>query len=253
MKLNAMEWNINMSFNTTELIPDLIMEQIKEKKPDIGILTEYYSQNENSLSIENQLKELNYNVYKTMTDKSQKDVLMFILNKYPSKEKVYAEVSKRDNFIPNYLEIEMKVGDELLTVVGCRIRVQDKSNISYTQTFDKAFRISQMHELNKRLDTILGSCFIAGDFNGKENWLLQNLSDKFKLISPKECTFIFNNAYSTVLDHTFGKGIEIKTLSSFDFTYSVPEIYINGPFTIASNNSKSYPDHAQIISQINLI
>jgi|SRR5690606_3324708 len=153
--LKLLEWNINQ-WNSGMRIPDFVAKEIKCKSPDIVALIEFcpglgwdYFQNE--------MEEAGYSLF--LNPDPEVIGVLIAVRESEKLRVVSSPVWKLTNSpYPHYLKVDVNYDNELITIIGTRICVEDSKENDYKD------RKKQLDILVKHLNGDKRS-IILGDFN----------------------------------------------------------------------------------------
>lgn len=264
--MKIIEWNINQRANHSkeDKIPEFVAEEINELSADIVIITEFYkvSQWKNFV-----ISLASYNTF--VTDNPKNEVLIAIKKKYLI-ESVYWWTSSYNKCMPDYLEVNIKHNENIISVIGARILV-DYYNYNNKKEVTKEMKnryvqnsniLERIKKLQEKGNLILG----AGDFNTgrrnnpNENWssdVLKSelLSLDIALHTPKGNSHQLykGDDYAGCPDHLFASSaLSVETVPYYwNFVECDKNIYFEGKYT--KDISAPYPDHGILIAEIKKI
>lgn len=276
--LKFLEWNINLRASNKEM-PMFVIDEIKEKNPDVAILVEFKGE-KNAELIKNHL--LDYNIYYYNGSlyeskgkiKSGNGVLIALKTKVFKEENIIKishpdEKKKQPENEPDWLRIEVKLGSKSIVILGVRVKTGDRNEKEDLR--NRKDQIEWIFGQNEHVKNIV----ILGDFNYgphrtdycsslKLNW--QDIIDvirqhdylKNTIYSPYSP--VGYSWYDKKLDWLITKGVTIKTGSTYnklDWSfgkfnkqyfcsgYLVPEGYF-------IRSASPFPDHAVFTAEIKL-
>jgi len=168
--------------------------------------------------------------------------------------KISAIMNSMEAEKPTFLQVEIKVNNKPLTIIGTRIRI-DNGNEK-----DLKARKDQLQALSQYVKDIETAVLIMGDFNNgmykQPNWnwdLIENSFDEdYKIHTPIKGFSWKKNGYKNGFknDHIIAKGLKITDPQySWEFMKSDKEAYNHGE---NFNPKVGYPDHAILIADFNL-
>lgn len=178
MKLKVIEWNIHgaasMGWNNNYTIPKFVVDRILNEKAEIIILTEFVI-SKGWDYLQSKFEENNYVWF--MTHTSYQNGILIAINKNIEgldleeikKYKGDKTSSTMDTDVaerPDFLQVEFKIKDQLIFIIGTRIRDDSFKN-----------KREQFENLLKQVKSIGegGAVIIAGDFN---HGAIKNESDE---------------------------------------------------------------------------
>lgn len=181
MKLKVMEWNIHgaasMGWNNDYFIRRFVVDRILNEKAHIIILLEFVV-SKGWDYLQSRLEEGNYIWFITCTS-SENGILIAIkrdiegLNLEGIEKYEGDNISKKMNTSieekPNFLQVDIVINNELLTIIGTRIRDSDGK--------------SQFKALKEHLEYINNKVICIGDFNTWASYIAN--FDKWNLL-PKD-------------------------------------------------------------------
>ena len=275
IRLKIIEWNINQQSNIPDEIPQFIEKIINKKNPHIAVLTEFKvpKKQEKLDEFTNSLDKYDYNVFYNSESKMvfnevliaiKKDIhVIQTVDKIPNCEDI--------NKHPNFLRVDVEVGDKPLTIIGTRIAVGTEEEEKQAL---KKNQFSLLDNYLYQLETENVICI--GDFNAywgskwktKENTSLPKTSSRYKLFTPNRD--IENNIFSFVnskvepedqgkpyykqyqtLDHLICKGLE-NVQVSYDWGFLKEPDYKNVCPKCVKDGFRGLPDHAILVADFTL-
>ncbi len=256
-------WNINQRANymKKDYIPPWVPEEINSLDADIAIITEFYKVSDWEKLVSTLAS---YNTF--VTENPANEVLIAIKKKYPV-ESVQSWVSNYSDCLPDYLEVNIKHKQNIISVIGARILVDNYNyGIEDEVTKEMQCRRIQFDHILKKIKILQqkGNHIVgAGDLNtgrrGNPNkdWSMnvveKELPSNIKLYTPDGCShgLYKGDEFAGCPDHLFASSImEVSNLSynwEFAKTYE-PNVYANGERTKMIPNP--YPDHAILVAEI---
>lgn len=212
--LKIIEWNINQrsGIYKEKPIPSLICEEIRYQNADIVVLTEFYRRNGWEEFITNTFE--GYNVFFSMNPRDQNDILIAI--------KISIEIHSIHTFfsssknIPNFLHVDIKYGEQLISIIGLRIR-----------TVKSKEKVNELNYVLKYIKGLMNQVIVIGDFNNNRRgtidkiWNLNVLKkmfedNKFMMYTPNGSSISNENAYNIDFefpeDHIFSKDIFVELM-----------------------------------------
>lgn len=247
--MRIIEWNINQrsNWNAKGSIPVWVSDEINKLKPEVAIITEF-SKTLNWLN-EFAYKLNEYNVF-TSTNPRGNEILIAVKKEIKIiaiKELPFQQLTA------NFLQINVEHQGKPLTIIGVRIKIDDKIN-----------------ELNQ-LSAYLGSLdaenvIVLGDFNVWHTWASKDknwlLPQDYKVEGPKfrmnypdwtsltKWSFVFNDNNKGPIDFAVTKGV---TINNLDYLWSFLE---NKKYTGCKDADKykgdesGSPDHAILLTEL---
>lgn len=258
------EWNIGMAAtfgcNNGYPIQPWIIDEITIDKPECFVLTEFVV-SKGWDKMQEKLEEKGYKWFVSGTSGQNGILIAFKNNANIDLSYVFGY---KDNTVnncailntacpPNFYEIRFRKGEQSYSIIGLRIRVEDKQQ-----------QFNSLDAYLATLDEIGMKVFCIGDFNAYwsnswkdpiKNTTLPRTAKKFKICTPPYDVgdwFSYVNplikAYGgkQQLDHLITNvNAEVKS-SSYDWSYigRYKKLYGEGTVATTPNKTKGMPDHA---------
>jgi len=265
--MKIIEWNINQRSNKNRLqMPEWVLREVLDQKADIIVLTEYCDTIDYNFVV-NKLKE--YNVERTNNPRGQNDVLIAIKKEFAvlNRKKLVSSFEKGEKDNPNFLRVDIKKGDKIVTVIGCRIRVGYGEYNKETRKYEKNEKndYEMRGKQYKKIITEISNCendvILIGDLNVSEkhteyadfNWCKVNksLPKGFTIYTPEEGYSFYNVKIQEefCLDHII---TNISEEIQLDYYWDYKEG--REPIVYIPNRKiePPYPDHAILIAEITI-
>lgn len=260
--LQLLCWNINQRSGIGQLdLPNMVLEEIVKREPDVLVLTEYVKKSNHSEFILELEKEDYVAITDNRTTTGANEVFIACKKILIKTDNPVIETLPTSNEYPNFLALTLTVDDKELTVVGTRIKTdsyynspQEKVNQDYKD------RNIQLDNLFKYLEkNIQGSTIITGDFNNgyyKDNDIVETylatekgrkyynypmlkekaISKGYKLHTPKGYS-----CGTLKLDHILTKDCKVVSIN-YDWSFTSNPSY--------RNDTIGFPDHAILTAEI---
>lgn len=267
MILKVKEWNINggasIAWTNGYEIRNWVVDEAMKNEPDIIVFTEFVI-SKGWDYMQNKLEEKYHWFISGTTGMNGiliavKDRQDFDFSDIKNFEPNYinnVEVLNGD-FLPDFYEIKFKVNKTDLSIIGVRIR-KDIKNI-YGYSFTK----KQFEALDNYLSMIKHHVICIGDFNAywpgiwntSRNYTLSKTSNCMKLCTPvynsqSSFSYVFPNGETASLDHAI---TNLKPISSrYDWSFLCDKNGYNGFAFMDKNKPKGIPDHAILITELEI-
>lgn len=193
-KLKIMEWNINgrSGYSCVYAIPPIIADKIMEQSVDIVVLTEFViTAGWHHLK---SVLEKEFVIYTSAYITGQNGILIAIRkNIYGmdiSTKQISTDINSDQTEKPNFLQVTVNYKNNLLTIIGTRIRIKDSSQKDYQN------RKKQIDALIEHLADINNNVVIIGDFNnskicGDENKSYTDVKEKYHYTSKGDTSVLY--------------------------------------------------------------
>lgn len=285
-------WNINQrSSNCIKSLPLFVVEEIMQQNADIVVLTELGALNDFKETV--LYKTLSKNYYIETNSKKNMDgnkimigVSKKIVNNYKGKflfvDDEFTNTPNNEVY-PNYLHVDLNLGNITLSIIGVRIRIANRDRKDY---LCRKAQIKNLLSHTKKQQ--LKNVIIVGDFNnsrimgdmnktyndvkhlyrynskGNESALYDTYNyhilkdafanENYAISTPSKGNqySFYKNNYGYKLDHIFTKGLNsTEPTYSWDFVHHHHEYYYdNRTNQLNYSPNPPFPDHAMLISNI---
>ncbi|MDF2821177.1 MAG: hypothetical protein K0R15_1618 [Clostridiales bacterium] len=295
--MKILAWNINQrSSSRIEDIPPFVAEQILLEDPEIFVISEFCKTTESCLKISHFYKILSekYIIHMNSEKNTDDNKIMIGVNKTIVDKDFERVIRVDDEFdnssfnngcYPNYLHVNVSLGNKVLSIIGVRIRV-GKGDVN-----DYLFRKIQIQNLLSHLqDRKLESVILLGDFNNgrikgditktySEARELYHFNDKrqksvlfdtynyhilkddftnsnYEISTPTQDNqfsyFDKFTGFGYKLDHIFSKGLTVSEPTySWDYIHCIHDCDCDkATYHINYCPTPPYPDHAILIADI---
>lgn len=247
--MKIIEWNINQrsNWNAQGSIPVWVGDEINELKPDVAIITEF-SKTLNWLD-DFAYKLIKYNIF-TSTNPEGNEVLIAIRKEI----KIIAIMELPIQQVSaNFLQIDVEYQGVLLTIIGVRIRIDDKK--------------TQLNQLSTYLGSIdARNVIVLGDFNVWYTWASNDrnwsLPQDYKINGPKfkmnyndwtsltKWSFVFEDDTKGPIDFVVTKGVSIDKVDYLWDFLSNKEYKGCKDADKHKGDDSGNPDHAILIAEV---
>lgn len=278
-KLKVIGWNINQrsGYNSLGTVPHLVISEIQKKKADLIVLTEYVKQSDH-LEFTQSLKELGYAVfYNANLNRKTNEVLIAIKKNLISDKNTVQVVNEITSPIetPNFLQVSFQVNNEIINIIGTRIRIGFTFPVTDQSLIDDAKeRNEQVISLVSYIKDLDGQTFVVGDFNN------YYYDDESSVTSWKDDKRWLQNyhSYPLIVKQMLGCGFKPYTPQGRCFSWEQKRIPQSNPKRFIKNdhifsngavfnesyywgfvetdgyvfNRVGYPDHAMITAEIKI-
>ncbi|WP_017210155.1 hypothetical protein [Clostridium beijerinckii] len=282
--MKIVEWNIHQMTNLkgTNMIPKLVIEELKEQVADIIVLTEFFKVTDWTGFV-NELAE--YNTFVSDNSKNNQNDVLIAVKKELRIIKVKDIGCIKENNNPNFLSVDVEIEDKILSIIGVRIRVES-INRKYYKTDEEYEKVMKKEKENRRKQNniilnhichIKNPIIVIGDFNNfrrgykDEVWCMDMVKGSyekngFTMADIKGESInqeTHDIKYQFAEDHLIAKNVEVSNPEyNRNFVERDKNIYKWGrDFSFLYNDKDKwnneyvqspYPDHAILTATIKL-
>lgn len=222
-KLKIMEWNINgrSGYSCAYAIPPFIADEIMKQSADIVILTEFVL-TAGWHHIKSAL-EKEFFLFTSAYITGQNGILIAIKKNIDGLNVKTAKISTNINSgqieKPNFLQVTVNYKNNLMTIIGTRIRMKELSKIDYQN------RKKQIDALIEHVVAIKNHVIIIGDFNnskicGDENKRYKDVKENYHYTFDGSVSVLYDTYNYHILKDTFeDNGFSISTPDNIKWSW----------------------------------
>ena len=279
--VRIIEWNINQATNllNNNIIPNFVVDEVINNKPDIFILTEF-AKTTNYIDIIKKINDKGYDFEVTSNARcKQNEVLIAWKNNIFSIDRERIEKPLACVDMPEVLAVPLRWNKRKIIIVGMRIKLFNNDYVMRKKQFEKVMDLIRA-KYNDHKYLIIGGDFNNNKSNYKSCWWKDKWSlgvidsvakeNQYIRVTPDSIEgssiYIKNNYTLFQEDHFLvSEGIEIKGIHYCrNFTKCNSDIYLHGEdFQVYNSQLKTVtwaipfgsgiPDHAMLIADFDLL